>query len=119
MAAQITGTIVVRMDGKSLRSKEKATLDVGGFERTSQYADHGYAGFSKKPQCAKVSATLVHTASTDVLEIADAEFVSIEFATDTGISYLIANAHCTKPPVLTGDGDGLQVEFEGEPAIQR
>lgn len=110
---------MVRLDGNSLRSKEKASLDLGGFERSSQYADHGYAGFSKKPVCAKVSATLIHTSQTDLIALANAEFVSIEFATDTGVSYLIANAHITKPPVLSGDGDGVSVEFEGEPAVQR
>lgn len=119
MAAKVTGICIVRLNGKSLRSKEKATLAVGGVERTAQYADNAFAGFSTKPVCAKVSATLVHDSATDLLDIASAENVSIEFATDTGISYLVANAFCVKPPELTGGDGEVSVEFEGSPAVQR
>lgn len=119
MAGKVTGICIIRMNGKSLRSKEKATLSIGGVERTAQYADNGFAGFSTKPVCAKVTATLIHDASTNLQEIHDAENVSIEFASDTGISYMVPNAFSVKPPELTGGDGDVAVEFEGSPAVQQ
>ncbi len=117
--AAITGVVIVRMDGLSLRSKEKAKLEMGGFERMPVFADNELIGFSKKPVEAKVSATLAHTADSDVAAISNAESVSIEFACDNGVSFLIANAFCTKPPTLTGGEGDLEVEFAGKAAVQR
>lgn len=117
--AQVTGVVIVRMDGLSLRSKEKAKLDFGGFERTDQYADNELIGYSQKPIAATVSATLAHTADSDVDALRNATNVSIEFACDTGISYLIANAFLAKPPTLTGGDGDLEVEFKGRAAVQR
>lgn len=117
--AQVTGIVVIRMDGLSLRSKEKAKLDLGGKERTAVFADNELIGYAEKPVAAKVTATLAHTAETDLIAIRDATNVSLEFATDTGVSYLVANAFCVKPPVLTGGDGDVEIEFEGRAAVQR
>jgi len=119
MTTQFTGTCVIRMDGLSLQSKEKAKLDIGGKERMPIYADHVLVGFSEKPIAAKVTATLAHSASTDLIAIRDARNVSIDFETDSGVIFLIAGAFATKSPELTaGEGD-VDVEFMGPNAVQR
>ena len=117
--AQVTGTVIVRMDGLSLRSKDKAKLELGGFERMPVFADNELIGFSKKPVEAKVSATLAHVADSDVAAINNAESVSILFVCDNGVAFLVANAFCTKPPTLTGGEGDLEVEFAGKAAVQQ
>jgi len=117
--AQVTGVVILRMDGLALRSKEKATLEMGGSEQTEVFADGELIGYSSKPVAAKVTATLAHTAESDVAAINNARNVSIEFACDSGVSFLIANAFSCKPPKLSGGEGDLEVEFAGKAAIQQ
>lgn len=118
MSAQVTGTVVVRMNGLSLRSDAKATLSLGGYERKDRYADHGLAGFSQTPIASSIKANLLHTAQSDLQSIMDAKDVTLIFETDTGKRYTISNAFCTKPPELTGSEGEVSVEFMGNPAIE-
>jgi hypothetical protein len=116
--AQVTGTIIVRLDGVSLRSDAKATMSLGGKERKSRYADHGLVGFSETPIAASIKATLLHTADTDLQLIADARNVTLMFETDTGKRYTIRGAYSIKPPELTGSEGEVSVEFEGQAAVE-
>jgi hypothetical protein len=115
---RVTGTVLIRMNGRSLRSKPGATLSMGGFERTDQYADHELLGYSQKPIASSITATLAHTIQTDLQAIMDAVSVTLVFETDTGKKYTIRNAFCTKPPELSGDEGGVAIEFKGPPAIE-
>lgn len=117
--AQFTGTCVVRMDGLSLQSKDKAKIEIGGFERTAVYTDHSFAGFVEKPICSKVTFTAAHSATLDLIAIRNAKNVSIEFETDGGVAFLVANAFCVKPPELTGGDGDVAIEFMGKEAVQR
>lgn len=119
MAGKLTGTVIIRMDGVSLRSKDKATLMIGGQERTTQYADHGVAGFTEKPVAAKITCTTIHDSTVDLIKIGNATNVSLEFETDSGVAYLVSNAHCCKPPELSGGDGDVSLEFEGNAAVQR
>ncbi len=116
--SQVTGTVVVRKNGRSLRSKANATLVLGGVERTEQYADHGLAGYSQKPLASVITATLIHTAQTDLQDIMDTVDATIIFETDTGKRYTMRNGFCTKPPELTGGEGEVSVEFKGQAAIE-
>ena len=116
MAEQVTGVAIVRVDGASLRSKEGAKLVFGGFERTPVYADGVLIGFSAKPTAAMVTATLAHTSSSDLAAIRDTVDATILFETDTGTTYTIRGAFCTKPPELTGGEGDVAVEYAGQPA---
>ena len=117
--AQVTGTVVVRMNGKSLRSDAKATMSLGGYERKDRYADHGLAGYSQTPIAASIKANLLHTADSDLQEIMDATDVTLDFETDTGRVFTIPNAFCTEPPQLTGSEGEVAVAFMGNNAIER
>jgi hypothetical protein len=116
--SQFTGTVVVRMNGLSLRSESNASMEMGGKDRNARYADHGVAGFSEKPIASKVSCNIAHAADTDLQKIADAKDVTLIFETDTGRSYTIRNAFCVKPPHLTGGEGTAAIEFQGQPAIE-
>ena len=116
--SQVTGTVVVRLNGNTLRSESGAKLDLGGFERTDRYADHSLLGYSQKPIASMCSCTLAHTAQTDLQAIMDTVDATLIFETDTGKRYTIRNAFCTKPPTLTGGEGQVEVEFKGQPAVE-
>ena len=52
--SQVTGVCIIKMDGAALRTKEGATLNLGGNERTPVYADGVLTGFANKPMAATV-----------------------------------------------------------------
>lgn len=116
--AQVSGTIVVKMNGRSLRSDAKSTMSLGGKERDAKYADHDLLGFCEKPIAASLKGTLYHTAESDLQGLADARNVTITFETDTGRVYTIRNAFSTKPPELTGGDGEISIEFMGHAAIE-
>lgn len=114
--AKLTGVIVVKVDGGSLRSKEGATLGFGGTERTPQYADGVLVGFTNKPLGATGSFTIAHGADTDVETLRNAENSTLIFECDSGVNYLINGAFLTVPPELTGGEGDMTLEFMGQPA---
>lgn len=116
--AQVTGTVIVKMNSKSLRSKEGAEMDLGGFSREAVYGDNELIGFARKPKAASVKATLAHTSATDLQALADAENVTIIFQTDTGKTYTIRNAFAVEPPTLKGGSGDVEIEFMGKPAVE-
>ena len=114
----VTGTVVIRIDGRSIRSKAGAKLNLGGFERNPQYADGQLIGFSKKPVSSSCTCTLVHTATSDVEALNNIEDNTLVFECDSGAVYTARGVFLTKPPEIS-DGDGeVSVEFMGQPAIQ-
>ena len=88
---------------------------LGGRERTAQVG-HKVYGFSEKVVPSTVEFTLAHVGQDDLEGLADKTDATIEFETDTGDTYLVANAFSTKPPELTaGEGD-VAMEYQGDPA---
>lgn len=118
--AILTGIVVVRRNGQSLRAKEgKATLMLGGFEQVPVYADGVLQGCSRKPVASKVTMTVVHDSTVDLIAISQDINVTIEFACDSGPTYIISNAFIAKPPEIVGAEGDVQLEYDGQAAIQR
>lgn len=113
--AQVTGVVYIKVDGELLRSKEGAKINLGGKERTMQ-TGHSVYGYSEKVVPSMVEFTLAHTAADDLLDIQDKVDSTLEFETDTGITYIVNNAVCTKPAELTGGEGDVSLEFSGDPA---
>jgi hypothetical protein len=116
---QVTGTVYLYVNGKSLRSKDGAKLDTGGKERTAQVAGGQVVGFSEKVVPAKIEATLAHMADTKVGDLNGFTDATAVFECDTGVSYLIANAFTAKPVVITGGDGDAAIELQGEPAVEQ
>lgn len=114
---QVTGVCIIKMDGGTLRTKEGATINFGGVERTPQLADGRLIGYSEKPAPATISGTLAHTADTDVEALKNASNVTLVFQCDSGPGYLVREAFLTAPPELTGGEGDLSVEFTGQPSV--
>ena len=115
---QVTGVVFVNLDGKLLRSKEGAKLNLGGKERTP-IVGHAVYGYSEKVAPATVECTLSHTADTDLIALNNTTNSTLVFETDTGKSYLITHAFLTKPPELTGGEGDTAIEFAGDPAVEQ
>ncbi len=116
--AQVTGTVSVKANGRSLFSDAKAKLTLAGFERPERQADHGIIGFSQKPVAAKLDCTLLHTALSDMQAIADMTDATITFETDTGKIYTLRSAWSREPPELTGGDGEISAKFASSTCIE-
>ena len=114
--AQVTGIVKIFVNGSLQRSKEGATLDMGGKER-SDVVGHAVYGYTEKVVASACKFTLAHTADTDLAELNDMVGATLKFETDVGISYLITNAFMIKPCSL-GSGGDVSCEMHGEPAVE-
>lgn len=116
--ASVTGTVIVRVDGSSIRSKTGAKLEMGGAERIAVYADGELMGFASKPVGSKVTCTLAHTANLSLSDLRDITDSSMTFECDTGVKFSLRGMFMTKPPELTGGEGDVAVEFMGQPAVE-
>lgn len=117
MAGNVTGIVFVKVDGTLLRSKEGASIDMGGKTRTPVIGYKVY-GPAEKVAPAVVTFTLAHMAGDDLLGLAAKIDSTVEFSTDTGDSYIVSDGFCTKTPVLTGGEGDVEFEFQGQPATK-
>lgn len=113
--SKVTGIVTIKVDSVLVRSEEGAELDLGGFERTSRMG-HSRYGASEKAVPSKVKFTTAHVGGDDLIGMQKITEGTIEFETDTGDTYLVANATCMKPAVLTGGEGKVAWEFEGDAA---
>lgn len=114
--AQVTGIVRIYLNGALQRSKDGATLDMGGKQR-SAVTGHSVYGPTEKIVESTVKFTLAHTADTDLLEINNLTDASVRFETDVGITYLVTGAWASTPCSLGAGGD-VTVELKGQPAIE-
>lgn len=97
---QVTGRVYISLGGQRLRSKEGASLEMGGIEREAAVSDAGVDGHTEKVVPPKVDCTINHTADTSMADIR-AFTGTLTFETDTGRIYTLQEAWCAKPPKLT------------------
>ena len=115
---RFTGTVTVRLNGKSQRSAPGATIDFGGLSRKTVIGDGQLLGWKGTPMESKVTATFEHCSETDVDLINGLDDGTLSFECDSGVSYLVRNAFSMNPPKLTGgDSSGLSCEFGGQAAV--
>lgn len=114
----VTGTTIIRVDGRSIRSKAGSKLQTGGKERTPQYADGQLIGFTAKPVAAMLTCKVVLTNQTDVDALNNTTDSTVLFECDSGNVYTLRGAFLTKPAELT-DGEGeADLEFCAQPAVR-
>lgn len=114
---KVTGRVFVKINGSLQRSKAGASLDVGGFTRTSVMT-HEVLGYTEEPKPSRCEFTLAHVADTDLIALRDLVDAEIEFECDTGVKYVVPKAWCVEPPKLTGGQGDVSVVLEGTPAFQ-
>jgi hypothetical protein len=115
--AQVTGTVILRRNGEVLRSKEGAELTLGGKERTL-IKGHSVYGYSEKVAEGMIKCTIAHVGGDDIIGWSNTVDGTLEFETDTGDTYLLANAVCTNVVTLKGGEGDVELEFGGDPAVK-
>lgn len=117
--AQATGTVVVRVNGKSILSKPGAKLKPGGPKRTGQMAD-GNAGlhFTEEQMPAVITMDTLHTSDFSVDEMRAWNGVTCTFECDSGVTYQVSPAYQSGEPEISGPDGVTGLEFTGPPATQ-
>lgn len=111
------GIATVRADGDLFGSSE-ASLDVGGFTRTTKFIRGAAAGYNEAPAPSVVEMKLEYEADTDLVSLSNITDAVIDFASDTGDEYVIPMAWVMEPAKLDNDGT-VPLKFEGKPAIKK
>lgn len=114
-ASKILGLADIVMDGVTLLSGADATLNPGGVNRTVRKGNtvHGY---SEEVQESELEVSVSIDADFSIDTFRNAVGVTVNFAADTGQSWMINGAWCAKPPPI-GQKDGTaKVTFNGPPA---
>lgn len=112
---KLTGIVRVKLDSDLVRSKSGASLEIGGFNRKAQKG-HKVYGHTDEVMESVCTFVIFHAGGDDLRGIANKIDSTLEFETDTGDTYMIPNAFCTKPPKLTGGDGEVELEFAGDPA---
>ena len=115
--AQVTGIVKLYVNGTMQRSKEGASLMLGGKERTTQ-SGHSVYGYSEKIVPSEIEFTLAHTADADLIELNNLVDATVRFETDTGIVFNVPEAWTTAPCKITGGEGDVEVTMQGVPAVQ-
>ncbi len=88
---QLTGRVFISLGGKRVRSKDGASLDIGGPVREAARSDSGVDGHTVSETEPKVTFKINHSAQTSLKELQDFEGTLI-FETDTGRIYTLMEA---------------------------
>lgn len=97
--AQVTGRVFISLNGARIRSKEGASLEMGGIEREASISDAGVDGYMEKVTAPKVDCKISHTAQTKLITL-QGFTGTLTFETDSGRVYTLTEAWCAKPPKL-------------------
>jgi Phage tail tube protein len=114
--SQQTGKVTVKVSGSSLRSKEGASIQLGGIDRDGDMTDQGEFYFKEKYAKSEVKATLIHCSDSDLVKLRKAKNIPLTFACDSGTVYTVAGAVvATIGELKSGE---VEVTFMGPPASE-
>ncbi|WP_304308066.1 phage tail tube protein [Pseudacidovorax intermedius] len=113
---QLTGRVFITINGQRMRSKDGASLDIGGVSRAAGMSDSGVDGYVETTAAPKVDFAINHSATISLTDIHDMTDATLVFETDSGVVFTIREAFSTTPPKLS-KGD-VQCSFEGVECIE-
>lgn len=112
---KLHGRATLTYNGKRLRSKEGATLNLGGTSRTAEPLDDGSVGYYETTVAPELSCTVPLTQDLAVQELRDLTDATVVFESDTGLSWVIREAFSVDAISV---GRDVQLKFSGQPAEQ-
>lgn len=113
--ANITGLCYVSVRGVTLRSEKGATLEVGGKIGKSATSTKGFEGtYTEENKPGKVTMTIIHSDKDDLTVFQNLRDEPVTFETDSGQTYLIAQAGTVGDVTL--EGHTFKFSMEGAPA---
>ncbi len=113
---QIAGKVFLTINGQRLRSKEGASLEMGGIEREAVISDSGVDGFMEKFTAPKVDCKISLTPDIKLEDLQAFKDGTLVFETDTGRVYTLTGAWCAKPPKL--EKGEVTLEFGGVQVLE-
>jgi len=99
--SQYTGRVVISISGQRYRSKEGATLDMGGVAREPALSDSGVDGFVERFTQPVVDFTLNHNGEISLSTLQAMKNETLTYETDTGRIFTIREAWNATPPKMT------------------
>lgn len=114
--SQYTGRATVTINGRRLRSKEGAKLNVGGIERDPAMSDSGVDGYTEKFTNPQVDCSINHSRDISLKSIQDFKDGTLLFETDSGSVFTIKDAWCAKAPEMS-KGE-VSLVFQGTECIE-
>ncbi len=115
--AKVTGIVEIYVNGELQREVEGATLNLGGYER-EMVVGHRVYGQKEKVMPAVCTFTIAHMADTDLITLRDIVDATLRFACNTGVTYLVTGACVTQTLNLKASDGEVDVEMQGQPAVQ-
>ncbi|EOX4175923.1 phage tail tube protein [Vibrio cholerae] len=113
--ANVLGEVIIRANGKQLKTKKGSTLNPGGYRRTSHMGPNGRIwGKSKETVAATMSVVIAAAEDVDVVEINAIQNATLTWEGDNGIDYMMTNASPQDVFTLSDSGEITGV-FEGDP----
>jgi len=113
---QLTGKAFISINGRRIRSKEGASLSIGGANREASVSDAGVDGFVESTAVPRVECKVQHNADMALKDFQDFKDGTLVFETDTGKVFTLTGAWCATPPRMAkGEVD---LVFEAQECLE-
>lgn len=113
---KVVGQVTITVDGERWPTDGQSTLELGGVTRNSVTGDFDAGSFNETPMPAKLDCSLLVKQGRSLGQIGAIDNATITMTTDTGQTYVVRNAYCSEPPVLTSNDGKAKVVMMGPPA---
>lgn len=113
---QQTGRVFISLNGQRIRSKEGASLNIGGPRRDAAVSDAGVDGFSESIVPPRVACKINHNPGISLKQLQDFKDGTLVFETDTGKVFTITEAWTAEPPEMT-KGE-IDLVFQGVECLE-
>ncbi|SED37020.1 phage tail tube protein [Pseudomonas anguilliseptica] len=108
------GRATISYNGKRLRSKQGASLNLGGTGRTPEPLDDGSVGYVEATVAPELTCAIPLTQDLAVEELQNLVDANIVFESDTGKSWVIREAFTVDTLSV---GTEVSLKFSGQPAV--
>lgn len=113
---QLTGKAFISLNGERIRSKEGASLDMGGTKREASVSDAGVDGFTESNAVPRIECKVQHQANMSLQDFQNFRDGVVVFETDTGKVFTLSPAWNAVPPKMAkGEVD---LVFEGVEVLE-
>lgn len=109
------GQATITVNGTRLRSKNGATLLLGGVARTSQTLDSGEVAFSEYTVAPELNCNISLTQDTDIEALRNLTNATVVFESDTGKAWGIRDAFAVDAITI---GTDVALKISGQPASE-
>ncbi|MEM7507626.1 MAG: phage tail tube protein [Pseudomonadota bacterium] len=116
--AQKFGIATIAANGRTFNTEPGASLDIGGITRETETTDQ-QSDYVESRRPAMVKCRIPLNRGVSLVDLNDIVGASIQFITDTGQSYVLANSwRVGALEVSGGSGGGMDLEFHAPTAIE-